>query len=205
MLVLPFAWLPPPASSIMLQQPRSGTAPAYRYQWTPYAAISPNLALAVIAAEDQRFADHFGFDLTEIQQALRDYWQGKRLRGASTISQQVAKNLYLWPGRSPLRKGLEAWFTMWIELLWSKRRILEVYLNIAQFGVGVFGAGSASQQYYGKSAAELSAEQAALLAAALPGPALYRVDQPSPYMRQRQQWILKQMRQLGGISYLDKL
>ena len=180
-------------------------SPAYRYQWVPYTEISPNLALAVIAAEDQRFADHHGFDLTEIEQALRDYSQGKRLRGASTISQQVAKNLYLWPGRSPFRKGLEAWFTMWIELLWSKRRILEVYLNIAQFGVLDFGASAASQQFYGKSPANLTAEQAALLAAALPGPALYRVDQPSPYMRQRQQWILNQMRQLGGISYLNKL
>lgn len=179
--------------------------PAYVYQWTPYAAMDPALPLAVIAAEDQRFPNHYGFDLTEIQLALRDHLAGKQLRGASTITQQVAKNLYLWPGRSLLRKGLEAWFTILLETLWSKRRILEVYLNIAQFGGGIFGVGAASEHYFGKPPAALTAEEAALLAAVLPGPAIYRVDRPSQYVRQRQQWILQHMRQLGGVRYLDKL
>lgn len=211
-LVLPFAWLSPPTSSTMLQTyfarrayAPEATGPAYAYQWTSYADMSAHLPLAIIAAEDQRFPAHYGFDLTEIQRALRDHFQGKNLRGASTITQQVAKNLYLWSDRSLLRKGLEAWFTILLESLWSKRRILEVYLNIAQFGVGIFGVGAASQHYFGKPPTAVTAEEAALLAAVLPGPAIYRVDQPSQYVRQRQKWILQHMRQLGGVRYLDKL
>ena len=211
-LVVTFRWVPPPTSSLMLQTYFARRAyapdakgPAYAYQWTPYTAMSPALPLAVIAAEDQRFPNHYGFDMTEIQQALRDYWEGKGLRGASTISQQVAKNLYLWSDRNLLRKGLEAWFTILLETFWSKRRILEVYLNIAQFGVGVFGVGAASQHYFGKPPAALTAAEAALLAAALPGPVIYRVEQPSPYVRQRQQWILRHMNQLGGVRYLNKI
>jgi len=187
----------------MLQTYFAGST--YKYRWTPYSKMNPVLSLAVIAAEDQRFPDHFGFDLTEIRRALQDYVAGKELRGASTITQQTAKNIYLWTGRSLLRKALEAWFTIGLELLWSKRRILEVYLNVAQFGVGIYGVGAASEHFFGKPPAALSAEEAALLAAVLPGPALYRVNRPSAYVRQRQQWVLRQMRQLGGIHYLNKL
>lgn len=177
----------------------------YDYQWQTLTDIAPAMALAVIAAEDQRFPEHYGFDLTEIKHAWRDYRQGKRLRGASTLTQQVAKNLYLWPERSLLRKLLEAWFAFWIELLWSKERILEIYLNIAQFSSQSFGVAAASQQFFAKSSADLSSSEAALLAAALPAPVRNRVGNPSAAMRQRQQWILQQMQQLGGLSYLQKL
>jgi monofunctional biosynthetic peptidoglycan transglycosylase len=210
LVVLALRWLPPPTSSFMLQrhlevastQPRTLTT---GYHWVPYEAIASELALAVIAAEDQRFPRHRGFDFVEIRNALEARSAGKPLRGASTISQQVAKNLFLWPGRSLWRKGLEAWFTLLIELLWSKQRILEVYLNIAQFGAATFGAEAAGRRFFDKSAARLSRHQAALLAAALPNPMLYQVEAPSVRMRSRQQWILQQMRQLGGISYLENL
>jgi monofunctional biosynthetic peptidoglycan transglycosylase len=171
----------------------------------PLEAISPHQALAVIAAEDQRFPEHSGFDFPAIERAWQDYRQGKSLRGASTISQQVVKNLYLWPGRSLLRKGLEVWFTLLVELSWSKRRILEVYLNIAQFGRDVYGAEAASRYFFQRPASALSREQAALLAAVLPGPVQYRVEAPSDYVRRKRSWILQQMRQLGGLKFLDKL
>ena len=176
-----------------------------RYDWQPFKNISPQLALAVIAAEDQRFAQHHGFDFQAIKQAWRDYQNGKPLRGASTISQQVAKNLYLWPQRSLLRKGLESWFTILIELFWSKRRILEVYLNIVQFGDGVFGAEAASQYFFERPASALTRQQAALMAAILPGPAIYHIDAPSPHIQRKQAWIVQQIGQLGGLNYLNKL
>jgi monofunctional biosynthetic peptidoglycan transglycosylase len=176
----------------------------YRYQWTDYDNISPNMALAAIAAEDQRFPSHRGFDLTELERAIEEYQQGEALRGASTISQQVAKNLYLWSGQSFVRKGLEAWFTVLIEALWSKQRILEVYLNIAQFSNRTFGVEVASQQFFSKPAANLTADEAALLAAVLPGPEIYFVDAPSAQVWHRQGWILQQMAQLG-LGYLDGL
>ena len=204
LLVVPLRWFPAPTSSFMLQSWISESSrPAY--QWVDYAAISPSMALAVIAGEDQRFPMHRGFDLHEIRQALADYRAGRPLRGASTISQQVAKNLYLWPGRSLPRKLLEAWFTVLIEHSWPKQRILEVYLNTAQFGHHVFGVEAASQLYFKKSAQELSANEAALLAAVLPAPVRYRVDAPSEHVRFRQRWILRQMNQLGGSAYLRHL
>jgi monofunctional biosynthetic peptidoglycan transglycosylase len=203
LLVLPWRWLPPPTTSFMLQNLVTQSRP-YRYQWTDYDNISPNMALAAIAAEDQRFPSHRGFDLTELERAIEEYQQGEALRGASTISQQVAKNLYLWSGQSFVRKGLEAWFTVLIEALWSKQRILEVYLNIAQFSNRTFGVEVASQQFFGKPAANLTADEAALLAAVLPGPEIYFVDAPSAQVWQRQGWILQQMAQLG-LGYLDGL
>lgn len=210
-LVLIFRWLPPPTTSFILQNhvrslrtDQDGDT-LIRYDWVSYEAISPHMALAVVAAEDQRFPWHGGFDFHEIKKALQARAKSKPLRGASTISQQVAKNLYLWPGRSLLRKGLEAWFTMLIEMLWSKRRILEVYLNIAEMGEYTFGAEAASRRFFRKPATDLSRQEAALLAAVLPNPARYRVDAPSPYVRKRQAWILRQMRQLGGLSYLEDL
>lgn len=159
----------------------------------------------MIAAEDQRFPDHYGFDFVEIQQALEDQEEGQALRGASTLTQQTAKNLFLWSGRSWIRKGLEMWFTVLLEVLWPKQRILEVYLNIAEFGQYTFGVESASQRFFNKPAARLTAGEAARLAAVLPNPLRYRVDQPSDYIRKRQRWIERQMRQLGGVAYLDRL
>jgi monofunctional biosynthetic peptidoglycan transglycosylase len=164
--------------------------------------IAPVAALAMVAAEDQRFPAHGGFDFAAIRAAIEQRLRGEPLRGASTISQQVAKNLFLWNRRSWLRKGLEAWFTLWLELLWSKRRILEVYLNIAEMGAGVYGVEAASRRFFGISAQELAPAQAALLAAVLPNPRRLRADAPGDYLRQRQRWILNQMHQLGGPGYL---
>ena len=205
LLVLPWRWLPLPTSSFMLQSIfQGGQIQLYDYRWKPYSEIAPDMALAAIAAEDQRFPSHHGFDIDSLKQAIAEYQQGGNLRGASTISQQVAKNLYLWSGRSLGRKLLEAWFTVLLELLWSKQRILEVYLNIAQFGDRLFGVEAASQRFFAKPARHLVPEEAALLAAVLPGPELYRVDQPSAIVLRHQDWILQQMQQLG-ISYLNRL
>ncbi|MEO7200282.1 MAG: monofunctional biosynthetic peptidoglycan transglycosylase, partial [Dokdonella sp.] len=161
------------------------------------------LAIAVVASEDQRFPQHRGFDVDAIRDALAAADDGERLRGASTISQQVAKNLFLWGGRSYVRKGLEVWFTALIETLWTKQRILEVYLNIAEFGDGIYGAQAASQQHFGRPATELSSHQAALLAAVLPSPKRLHAKRPSAYVQKRAAWIERQMRQLGGSAYLD--
>ncbi len=209
LLILALRWIPLPTSSFIMQSAlharwaREGTV--VRYDWIAMESISPNVALAVIAAEDQRFPDHYGFDFSAIQDALDDQDEGKPLRGASTISQQVAKNLFLWAGRSLIRKGLEAWFTVLLELLWPKTRILEVYLNIAEFGAGTFGVEAASQRFFNKPASQLTTDEAARLAAVLPNPLRYQADKPSAYVRKRQRWIERQMRQLGGVTYLDKL
>jgi monofunctional glycosyltransferase len=175
------------------------------YRWVSLERISPHAALAVIASEDQLFPFHAGFDLSSIRAAVRASEHGKRLRGASTISQQVAKNLYLWSDHSFLRKGLEAWFTVLIEALWPKERILEVYLNIVQFGHGIYGVEAASQRFFHVPAAHLSSEQAALLAAVLPNPIRMRADHPSHYLLGRRDDILGQMRALGGSAYLQAL
>lgn len=168
-----------------------------RYQWVNNKAISPNAGAAVIASEDQRFYQHSGFDLDSIQSSIDVYMDGGKLRGASTISQQVAKNLFLTPSRSFLRKGLEVWFTFLIETLWSKQRILEVYLNIAEFGDHLYGIEAASRYYFGHPASTLSKAQAALLAATLPNPIILRADRPSAYVLRRQHWILRQMANLN--------
>jgi monofunctional biosynthetic peptidoglycan transglycosylase len=205
---LALRWVPPPTTAVMIER-RVGAQLAGRtyhatYRWVPWARISPDCALAVIAAEDQHFADHHGFDVDSIQKAIDDHERGLRLRGASTISQQVAKNLFLWSGRSFVRKGLEAYFTALIELTWSKRRILEVYLNIVELGDGVFGVEAASQRYFRKPAARVQSEEAALLAAVLPNPLRLRVDRPSAYVEERRDWIVQQMRQLGGPLYIRR-
>lgn len=203
-----FRWLPPPASSLMVQQYWQqwwqGDTGVIAYHWVPLERIAPQMALAVVAAEDQKFPRHWGFDLDSIRQALVERIAGGPLRGASTISQQVAKNLYLWPGRSLLRKGLEAWFTLLIEGLWTKERILEVYLNIVELDRHVFGVEAASRQFFSKPASQLDRREAALLAAVLPNPILYRVEAPSQRVLRRQGWILKQMANLGP-DYLDNL
>lgn len=175
------------------------------YTWVTAAENSDELALAVIAAEDQRFAMHAGFDFKQIRAALGNGVEGRELRGASTLSQQVAKNLLLWPGRSWLRKGLEAWFTFWIERCWSKRRILEVYLNIAQFGDGIYGARAASQIFLHKNPAALTRREAALLAAVLPNPLELHIASPSARVVRRRGWIEQQMTRLGGRGYLKQI
>lgn len=163
------------------------------------------MKLAVIASEDQKFPEHEGFDFESINQALEDRERGRRVRGASTISQQVAKNMFLWPRQSWFRKGLEAYFTLLIEVLWPKQRILEVYLNIAEFGKGIYGVGAASQVFFGKPAAQLNSYDAALLAAVLPSPRRMRVNAPSPYVRSRQEWIVAQMQRMGSEGALKKM
>jgi len=204
LLVLLFRWVDPPYSAVMLQRAVSEGA-AQSQRWLPLESIDPHFALAVLAAEDQRFPEHWGFDTAQIVAAVEDRLDGRPLRGASTITQQVARNLFLWQGRSYLRKGLEVWFTVLLEALWSKERILEVYLNIAETGERLFGVEVAAAHYFGRSAADLGERRAALLAAVLPNPLRYRVDAPTNYVRQRQDWILGQMRNLGGPAYLDRL
>jgi monofunctional biosynthetic peptidoglycan transglycosylase len=207
--VLLFRWVPVPLTSFMLQDRVASLADdqgwRFSHDWVPWEEISPHAALAVVAAEDQKFPLHQGFDLEAIDKALTDAERGRRARGASTISQQVAKNLFLWPGRSWFRKGLEAWFTVLIEVLWPKQRILEVYLNSAEFGRGVWGVEAASQRFFGRPARRLNPHQAALLAAVLPSPKRFRVDRPSGYVLRRQAWILRQMNGLGGVAYLAEI
>jgi len=176
-----------------------------RYRWTAWGSIAPAMRLAVIAAEDQKFPYHWGFDIESIAEAMQHPGKRGRLRGASTITQQVARNLFLWPGRSLVRKGLEAYFTMLVEWLWPKRRILEVYLNISEFGDGIYGVSSASQAFFGKRPAELQTQEAALLAAVLPNPVQFHVRNPSAHVRERAIWIEGQMASLGGPAYLKGL
>ena len=207
--VLLLRWLPPPTTSFILQNRiealRAGYGfYPYPYHWVDYKRIAPVMALAVVASEDQRFREHHGVDLSSIRQAIRDNQYRSRPRGASTITQQTAKNLFLWREQSWLRKGIELYFTGLLELLWPKQRILEVYLNIAQFGGSVFGVEAAAQTYFKRPASQLTREQAALLAAVLPSPSLLHVDAPSDYLRQRQRWVLNQMRRLGP-GYLQGL
>lgn len=206
-VVVCLRFIPPPTSAMMLERRWAGPLPggkplAIRYQWVDWGAISPEVGLAVVAAEDQKFPRHWGFDFASIAETVERAKMGHRLRGASTITQQVAKNLFLWSGRSYLRKGLEAYFTLLLELLWSKERILEVYVNIAEFGDGVYGVGAAAQTFLGKSPARLTRGEAALLAAVLPNPRRLSVRDPSAYVQERRQWIRGQMGQLGGVGYL---
>jgi monofunctional glycosyltransferase len=201
--VLALRWIDPPTSAFMLAHRLGPDPEPLQQRWVPLARIAPALQLAVIAAEDQRFPDHHGFDVAAIRAALAE--DGTEGRGASTISQQVAKNLFLWKGRSLLRKGLEAGFTAAIELAWPKRRVLEVYLNIAEFGPGIYGAEMAARHHFGVGAGELTSAQAARLAAVLPNPRSHDAGDPGPYVRQRARWIERQMRQLGGPALLERL
>jgi len=208
-VVLCLRWLPPVTSAVMIERRlewlmQGGEHPPLRYQWVAWQAISPEMALAVVAAEDQKFFQHHGFDLDAIAETVERARKGHRLRGASTISQQVVKNLFLWSGRSYLRKGLEAYGTILVELLWPKERILEVYLNIAEFGDGVYGVGAATKAFMARSPARLTRGEAALLAAVLPSPRRFSVRQPSPYVLERRQWIKQQMGQLGGLALIAK-
>ncbi len=173
--------------------------------WEPYDDISKEVALAVVASEDQAFPTHWGFDFDEIQDAIKENKYRKRPRGASTISQQVAKNVFLWTGRSYIRKGLEVYFTALIELIWGKKRILEVYLNVAETGPMTFGVEAASARFYGHSAASLTRNEAARIAAVLPNPRLFSIRNPSNYIQRRTGQIARQMRYLGGQKYIRNL
>jgi monofunctional biosynthetic peptidoglycan transglycosylase len=203
--VVALRWIPPPTTSFMLQHKYAAAESAeVNYRWVDWRHISPYAAVAVIAAEDQRFAEHNGFDVEAIRDALEERMETGRVRGASTITQQVSKNVFLWPGQSWVRKGLEAYFTVLVELLWPKRRILEVYLNVAQFGPSTFGVGAASKRFFDKPAADLSVSQSALLAAVLPNPARLLVERPSAYVKKRVAWVSRQIDLLGGVAYLER-
>jgi len=208
--VLALRWLPPPASAFMLEARALALWEGrhdfkLRYRWISWDEISPHAGLAVVAGEDQLFSRHFGFDFRAIGKAWARNQGGRHLRGASTISQQTAKNLFLYPRRNYLRKALETYLTLLIELSWPKRRILEVYLNVAQFGDGIYGVEAASKAFFQKPAHRLEPAEAALLAAVLPNPVRLHVDRPSAHVQKRRDWILRQMRQLGGTNYLDDL
>ncbi len=181
--VLIHAVVPPPMTLLMMQQKLKGQGLDYR--WRSLDEISPRLVAAAIAAEDARFCSHPGFDFEAIEQAMKANEQGRRMRGGSTISQQTAKNVFLWPGRDWVRKGLEAGYTVLIETVWGKRRIMEVYLNVAEMGPGIYGAEAAAQHWFGKSASDLSSREAARLTAILPSPRRYNAGSPGPYVRRR--------------------
>jgi len=213
--VVAMRWMDPWYSAFMLDaalDARRAGKTNYRtdYRWRDLEQISPHAAVAVIAAEDQYFPFHAGFDFKSIREAVRynekqSTKRRPRVRGASTITQQVAKNLFLWSGRSYLRKGLEVYFTLLIELTWPKERTLEVYLNIAQFGDGIYGVEAAAQRFYRMPASKLGRYESATMAAVLPNPITFKVNAPSAYVTKRRDWILAQMRGLGGPGYLREL
>lgn len=200
-------FIDPPISAFMLAwqwEMRGQAEYSLRYDWVDIGEMSPQMLIALVAAEDQHFPSHYGFDLEAISSVLTERGESGPARGASTISQQAAKNLFLWSGRSWLRKGAEAYYTVVIELFWPKRRILEVYANIAEFGDGIYGVEAAAQHFYSIPAAQLDARQAAALAAVLPNPKRYRVDAPTPYQLRRGAWIQRQVIQLGGPAWLHE-
>jgi monofunctional biosynthetic peptidoglycan transglycosylase len=207
--ILLFRFVPVPASALMVQrriQSWNESKPyASRHRWVSLDDIAPAMGAAVIAGEDQTFAEHFGFDWKAIEKAVEHNERSRRKRGASTLTQQTAKNLFCWEGRTWARKGVEAWFTLLMEAGWPKRRILEVYLNIVEFGDGIYGVEAASQTYFHKPAKRLREEEAALLAAVLPNPHRFKVAAPSDYILGRQAWILQQMHQLGGDGVIKAL
>ncbi|MDP4945083.1 MAG: monofunctional biosynthetic peptidoglycan transglycosylase [Alishewanella sp.] len=192
-------FLPPPTSAFMLQSPYPVTQ-----HWIDIADLPAHVPLAMVASEDQRFPEHWGVDFAAISQALQQFDNGGGLRGASTLSQQTAKNLLLWPGQSFLRKGIEAGLALSLEVIWGKKRILEVYLNLAEFGQGIYGVEAASQHYFAKSARYLTVNEAARLAVLLPSPRSRDPRLLTPYLRQRVAWVERQMRQLGS-SYLNPI
>jgi len=206
--VVLFKWVSPPTSSVMIQRQVGmifSGGKLINYSWVSYNNISKQVALAVVASEDQNFPYHIGFDFEQINKAIKDNKRRRKVRGASTITQQVAKNLFLWGGQSFIRKGIEAYYTVLLEYMWSKERILEVYLNIAEMGNGVYGVGAASIIYYKKNPARLTKSESALIAAVLPNPKRYSINSPSGYVRGRQNWIMRQMDSLGGVAYIKDL
>lgn len=207
-LVIIFKWVPVFATPLMVirtvQQVTNAETVVWKHDWEPLDNISKNLQLAVICSEDQNFLNHYGFDLEAIEKAIEHNKKGKRTRGASTISQQTAKNVFLWPQRSWLRKGLETYFTFLIELFWSKERIMEVYLNSIEMGNGIYGAEAAAQHWFKKPASKLTSYQAAAIAAVLPNPLRYKANPASAYIQGRQVWIVRQMGFFGKLDYNKK-
>lgn len=203
LFVFALRWCPVYVTPLMVircvQQVKRGEPIRLRHHWVALEDMSPHLPVAVMASEDQRFMEHHGFDFGEIGNAIKERRQGKRQRGASTISQQTAKNVFLWPGGGWVRKGLEVYFTGLIELMWSKSRIMEVYLNSIEMGDGIYGAEAVSQQHFGYPANELTRANCALIAATLPNPLQFSSKSPSAYMLRRQSWIMGQMR------YIEKM
>lgn len=200
LLVLLFKWVPVPFTPLMAIRYLENPEEKIQHQWVPFEEISNNLKLAVIGSEDQNFSIHNGFDVQAIEKAMENNKQGKRVRGASSISQQTAKNVFLWPQRSWLRKGFEVYFTFLIETIWGKERILEVYLNSIEMGKGVYGAEAASQFWFNKPASKLSPYEAAAIAAILPNPRQYRANPASSYIEGRKAWIVRQMNNMGPIK-----
>lgn len=204
-----YKWVDPPFTFLMAKRKIgalwAGKPSKIHYEFVPYSQISDQIKVAVVASEDQKFPTHNGFDLVSIAKAVEHNKHSKRIRGASTISQQTAKNVFLWDGRSFLRKGLEVYFTFLIEQLWGKKRILEVYLNVAEMGIRTFGVESASYRYYGKSARKLTRKEAAALASILPNPIIFSVHRPTRFLLRRQTWIHQQIQALGGTDYIKSL
>ncbi|WP_303316714.1 monofunctional biosynthetic peptidoglycan transglycosylase [Flavivirga abyssicola] len=207
-LVFLYKWVPVPATPLMIircfETSDDKKETLWKHDWVSIDNISKNLQLAVICSEDQNFLTHKGFDIKAIEKAYENNKRGKKLKGASTISQQTAKNVFLWPQRSWLRKGLEAYFTFLIEWMWSKERIIEVYLNSIEMGHGVYGAEEASQYWFKKSASKLSQLEAAAIAAILPNPRVYKANPASNYIQARKVWIVKQMNYFGPLDYSKK-
>lgn len=202
LVVILYSFVPVPISPLMVirsvQQKQAGKELRLKKDWVSFDALPNNLQLAVVCTEDQNFLKHNGFDFEQIKKAVEENKQRKKARGASTISQQTAKNVFLWPKSSWVRKGLEVYFTMLIELWWSKERIMTVYLNVIEFGDGIYGAEAAAQHFFGKPAIKLNNSQAAILASVLPNPLKYNAERPGVYLRKRQLWTLNQMRLWGG-------
>lgn len=198
--VIVYRFVPIPGTLLMLSRNINDNAPIH-YDWQPLENITPHLALAVVSSEDNLFTQHNGFDIDAIKLAQEEAKKGKKLRGASTISQQTAKNVFLWNGRSWVRKGLEAYFTVLIELIWGKERIMEVYLNCIEMGNGIYGASAVAKHHFGTSADKLTKSQCALIAATLPNPRKYNSAKPSKYMLKRQSDILKLMKYIGKVDY----
>lgn len=203
--VVVFKWVPVPATPLMViryfEQKGADKETIWKHDWVPIDKISKNLQLAVICSEDQNFLSHNGFDLKAIEKAFDSNQKSERVRGGSTISQQTAKNVFLWPERSWLRKGMETYVTFWIELIWSKERIMEVYLNSIEMGNGIYGAEAASQFWFKKPASKLSKSEAAAIAAILPRPLKYRANPLTKYIASRKLWIMKQMSFHGALNY----
>lgn len=202
LVTLPLRWVNPPFTVFTLNDKRVGHL-NLRTRWSPYQQTSPEILLAVIAAEDQKFPDHIGFDFGSLAKALTES-RSKR-RGASTITQQLVKNLYLWPGRSLFRKGLEAWLTLWLEIFLSKERILELYVNVIEFGPGIYGVGYATEHFYNQTPKNITRFQASMLAGVLPNPKRFDVHNPSSYQFERAEDIRHSMWALGGVGFLEKL
>ncbi|MBA4319257.1 MAG: monofunctional biosynthetic peptidoglycan transglycosylase [Flavobacterium sp.] len=209
LIVVLFKWVNPASSAFMLLK---SSEPAFllsnevpRQKWVSIDKISRNMPLAIIASEDQLFFDHYGFDFDQIEKAMKANAHRKRQRGASTISQQVAKNMFLFPGKSIFRKAMEAYFTLLIELIWGKKRILEVYMNIAELGEDIYGVEAAAKLYFNKNASAISPGEAALLTAILPSPVKRSVLRPTAYLSGRKETIMKQMELIGGVNYIKEM